>query len=263
MEQKIPKVLHYVWVGGGKMTELMTNCMASWSVFCPDYEVIEWNENNFDIEGNPWVKKAIKERNWALASDIMRAEILYEHGGIYIDTDVEILKPIDSFLQHDFFMGYESKHWVNTAIIGSVKGHKIPRLCKERYDKTEPRIDSYTNLLAVHAYSTVMQTDYDIKPNGKLTITDDGIGLYPKEYFYPQHYLTHKIKITENSYAIHRCSCSWHTKGQARAVKFFRVVRRILGRPIFSFFEGVTARKYRKTLKKEFKEIEERKLENL
>jgi len=259
MEHKIPKTLHYVWVGGGKFTELMTECMASWKVYCPEYEIIEWNESNFDIDGNSWVKKAIEEKNWALASDIMRAWILYEHGGIYIDTDVEILKPLDEFLQYEFFMGYESKHWVNTAIIGSIKGHKVPRLCKERYEFTKPAIDAYTNLLAVHAYSTVMQTEYGIKPSGKLTYADDGIALYPKDYFYPQHYLTHKIKITDNSHTIHRCSCSWHSKGQARAFKFIRFARRIIGRPIFGFFEGMTARRYRKTLRKEFREIEQRK----
>lgn len=253
-ELKIPKKLHYVWVGGGKMSDLMNECMASWKVHCPDYEVIEWNEKNFDIEGNPWAKAALAARNWALVSDIMRAWILYEHGGIYVDTDIEILKPLDEFLENEFFMGYESKHWCNTAIIGSVAGHEIVEKCIERYKKTAEKsttIESNTNLLAVQAYSAIMEMLYGIKPNGKTTIYEKGIGLYARDYCYPQDWLTHKIKLTKNSAVIHRCSQTWLTKGQKRMFKFFKVVRRVIGQPIFSCFEGIAARGYRKTIRKE------------
>jgi len=253
METKIPKILHYVWVGGGQKSEKMLECMASWGKVCPDYEVIEWNETNFDIENNAWVKLALQEKNWSLASDIMRAWILFEHGGIYVDTDVEILKPLDAVLTNEFFMGYESKHWVNTAIIGSVKGHPILQKIMDRFNNIKLEITSETNLLAVQAYSTVMEMLYKIKPDGKTTIFENGIGLYSKEHFYPQHYLTHKIKITENSLAIHRCSCTWHSKKQHRTFKFFRAVRRMLGNPIFQVFEGIAAKGYRRTIKKEFK----------
>jgi len=253
-ETKIPKKLHYVWVGGGKMSDLMVECMASWKVQCPDYEIIEWNEKNFDIQGNPWAKAALEARNWALVSDVMRAWILYEHGGIYVDTDIEIYKSLDTFLDNDFFMGYESKHWVNTAIIGSAPGHEIVAKVIERYTKTAESgttIESNTNLLAVQAYSAIMETFYGIKPNGKTTVYENGIGLYARDYFYPQHYLTHKLKITENSHTNHRCSQTWHTKGQRRMFKFFKTARRIIGPWIFSYFEGVAAKGYRKTIRKE------------
>jgi len=250
--QRIPKKLHYVWLGGGKFSELMTTCMASWSKLCPDYEIIEWNETNFDMN-NPWVRLAVEERNWALASDVMRAYILYEHGGIYIDTDVEILQPLDRFLEHDFWMGYECRNWVNTAIIGSAKGNEIVRLAMERYERTEAvRIDPHTNLHAVQVYSTLFESLYGIKPNGKMTLHESGLALYPSEYFYPQHYLTHKIRITPDSYAIHRCSCSWHSKGQGKMFRRLRVIRRVIGAPIFGFFEGKVAKGYRKKIRKEF-----------
>jgi len=252
IEQKIPKVLHYIWLGGGKFTDKMRQCMDTWKKVCPDYQVIEWNETNFDINANPWVKLAVEQKNWSLASDIMRAWILYENGGIYLDTDVEILKPLDAFLTNDFFMGYESKHWVNTAIIGSVKGHEILNKIMERFNNTPPQIKENTNLLAVHAYSAIMEMLYKIKPDGKTTIYKNGVGLYRKDYFYPQHYLTHRLKVTKNSHAIHRCSCTWHSKSQARTFKFFRTVRLILGNPIFQIFEGIAARSYRKTIRKEF-----------
>lgn len=253
-ELKIPKKLHYVWVGGGKMSDLMNECMATWKVHCPDYEVIEWNEKNFDIEGNPWAKAALAARNWALVSDIMRAWILYEHGGIYVDTDIEILRPLDEFLANEFFMGYESKHWCNTAIIGSVACNEIVGKCIERYKKTAEKgtkIESNTNLLAVQAYSAIMEMEYGIKPNGQTSIYENGVGLYSRDYFYPQDWLTHKIKLTQNSAVVHRCSQTWLTKGQRRMFKFFKAVRRVIGKPIFSGFEGVAARGYRKTIRKE------------
>ena len=233
------------------MTQLMKDCIASWKINCPDYQVIEWNEDNFDIESNIWVKEAISAGNWSLASDIMRAWILFEHGGIYVDTDVEILKPLDDMLDNDFFIGYESKHWVNTAIIGSVKEHEILKWIKERYESVAPKIDEHSNLLAVQAYSCAIELLYKVVPNGKTAIMNNGVALYAKEYFYPQHYLSHKIEITDNSYTIHRCSSTWHSKRHKRLIRFFRAVRRLIGGIIFGFFEGRAAKKYRKILTKE------------
>lgn len=255
MEQKIPKILHYVWVGGGKMSDMMLRCIESWKKFCPDYEIIEWNENKFDANENPWVKLALKEKNWSLVSDIMRAWILYNYGGIYLDTDVEILKPLDDFLVHEFFTGYESKRWVNTAVVGSVKGHEIVKRCLSRFDgkSKECKIDSMTNLYAVHAYSAVIEMLYGIKPNGKTKVFENGIALYARDYFFPQHYLTYKIKITPNSHAIHRYACTWHSKNQQKTLNTLRRLRRIVGKHIFEFFEGKIARGYHKKLRKEFK----------
>lgn len=256
MEQKIPKIIHYVWVGGGKMSDLMIECLTSWKKFCPDYQIIEWNEKNFDLESNPLIKMALSQKNWSLVSDIMRAWILYEHGGIYLDTDIEILKPLDNLLSNEFFMGYESNHWVNTAIIGSVKGHEILDKCKIWYNSLDiNNITRDTNLLAVQLYSALAKHLYNITPDGKTTIYDNGLAFYAKDYFYPQHYMTHKIVITPNSHVIHRCSCSWHSKAQRRQIKFYRAVRKIIGNGIFQYFEGVVARKYRKVLIKEFKTL--------
>jgi mannosyltransferase OCH1-like enzyme len=243
----IEKKLHYVWVGGGKFTPKMEQCMSTWRVQCPDYEVIEWNEKNFDMTKSPILKKAWDEKNWSLISDIMRAYILYENGGIYIDTDIEILKPLDSFLTHKFFMGYDNKYWVNTAIIGASKGHEILKPIIDLYS-SEKSLE-ITNFTCIHIYSALLLKMYGIKPNGK-TVVQNGVALYDKNYFYPLHYLTHKLKLTPNSYVIHRCSCSWHTKTQKVLFKIMRYVHFIFGNPIFEIFEKITARKIRRKVLK-------------
>ena len=251
MERKIPKKLHYIWVGGGKKNALMDRCIQSWKTCCPDYEIIEWNEKNFDTKGHPWVQKAIEQRNWALASDVMRVIILEKHGGIYVDTDIELIKPLDDFLHHSFFIGYESPHWVNSAIIGSEPNHPIMRVIAKRYDKP-PEFNGTTNIHTVHAYTAALKLLYDNRPKEGLVVTDD-FATYPREYFYPIHYLTGKMKKrTANTYAIHHYSKTWHGK----STRFFEKVAhagRIFIWPFYWFFELQVARSWRRDLVREFK----------
>ena len=103
----IPKIIHYVWLGGGKKSPSVKRCIKSWRKVMPDYEIKEWNESNFDINSIPWVKEAISVGKWALASDCIRLWVLYKYGGIYMDTDVMVYKPFDEFLKYDFFTSVE------------------------------------------------------------------------------------------------------------------------------------------------------------
>lgn len=249
----IPRVLHYVWVGGAEKSPLMRECMATWQTHCPDYKVIEWNEKNFDMNRSPVLKNALETRNWALVSDIMRAYILYENGGIYLDTDIEIYKPLDELLDNKFFMGYETRHWVNTPIIGSVKGHAVLEPLIRLYNS--PLGLELTNFMCVHIYSAMFLKMYGIRPNGKMTRTDE-VTLYPRDYFFPQHYLTHKYKITKNSIVNHKCSCTWHDPKLRKKYRFVQIVYPIFGRHIFSFFEGITARNIRKNIYKLYKRLD-------
>ena len=104
----IEKKIHYCWFGKGEMKPLMKKCIKSWKKYCPDYEIIEWNEDNFDVNSTLWTKQAYEAKKYAFVSDYVRLKVLYEHGGIYMDTDVEVVKPIDEFLSHDAFCGYET-----------------------------------------------------------------------------------------------------------------------------------------------------------
>jgi len=238
----IPKKLHFIWVGGGKKSAKMLHCIESWRKFCPDYEIIEWNENNFDVNRSPMIKKGLERRNWALAADAMRIFVLHEHGGIYLDTDMELLKPIDDFLRHDFFVGYESKFWANTAIIGSVKGHPmLGELCRLYEDELCLKV---SNLMSVHMMSALLKNHYNFKSNGKTFEHIEKIAIYARDWFYPQSYLTHRIKMTENSHGIHYYSGTWGSEAQLKALKVVRGAR-FFYYPVLRPLEWITARSYR------------------
>ena len=121
----IPKVIHYCWFGKGKMPVLADKCIKSWKKYCPDYEIIEWNEENFDINCCDYVREAYENRKFAFVTDYVRLYAMYTYGGIYMDTDVELLKPLDSFLQDAAFIGFENKESIATAIIGCNKENKF------------------------------------------------------------------------------------------------------------------------------------------
>ena len=103
----IPKIIHYCWFGRGEKTPSMLKCIESWKRFCPDYEIKEWNEDNFDVECIPFVKAAYDAKKWAFVSDYARLRIIWEKGGIYLDTDVELLKSLDDLLVLDAYMGFQ------------------------------------------------------------------------------------------------------------------------------------------------------------
>ena len=102
----IPKKIHYCWFGHGEMPKLAKKCIKSWNKYCPDYEIKEWNEDNFDIDKYPYVREAYDNRKFAFVTDVVRLYAIYTEGGIYMDTDVEVLKPLDPFLKHIAFSGY-------------------------------------------------------------------------------------------------------------------------------------------------------------
>ena len=250
MEQKIPKIIHFVWVGKKEKSELTNKCIESWKKYCPDYEIMEWNEDNFDTSSNHWTKLGMETKNYALVADVVRTKVLYDFGGVYLDTDVEILKPIDELLRYNAFLGYESKHWFSSAVIGAVKNHEVLKYAVKRFDLTGD-IKFNTNALTVHAFSVIVKRLYGIKINGKTKVLDNNIALLASDYFFPQHYITNKTVMTNNTYIIHYYYSSWHSAKQKKGARFAKGARKVLGRRAFSLFEKLVALRYASIIRKQ------------
>lgn len=191
----IPKIIHYCWFGNNPKSEKIQFCIDSWKKYLKEYEIIEWNENNFDINQFQFTKEAYENKKWAFVTDYVRAYALYTHGGIYLDTDVEITGHLDEFLTHGAFSGFETKGYPFTALWGAEKGHYWPKEVLDFYSNLE--FDGETNTVYV---SKLLEHKYGIDPN------DDSLQIYNNDLFiYPSHYFCLNIK----NFAIHHFEGSW------------------------------------------------------
>ncbi len=227
----IPKIIHFCWFGGNPYPEKVKHCIESWKQMLPDYKIKEWNEANFDINCNDYVRQAYEARKYAFVSDYARFYILYNHGGIYLDTDVEVLKNLDYFLQYEVFAGFEGKEGVATGLIlGSTPNSDIIKEMLDHYKNEQflNKEDGSRN------YTTVVKrvTDILVKHGLKLDGTRQnvaGIEIFPKDYFAPMDFITKKTHITENTYTIHHYAATWHSPYQKLVVK----VRGLVGEKTF------------------------------
>lgn len=209
---KIPKKIHYVWVGGNEFSKDIKRCMKTWQKYLSDYEIIEWNENNFDIAAHPFCQKAYEEKKWAFVSDYIRAYVIYNEGGIYLDTDIILLDNFDKFLDHEAFVGFENKDNPFTAVFGATKGHPFVKKILDYYDN----LDSYSfnfednNTLSV---SSILINDYNCQRNNKFQILKDDIAVYPDNTF---------CNPSKNSVSIHIFTGTWLTDKRSIKYKFIK-----------------------------------------
>lgn len=198
---KIPKIIHYCRFWWWKKSEKFETYINSRKKFCPDYQIIERNENNFDINANTYVKNAYQKESRAFVSDYARFFVLYNHGGIYMDTDIEVIKNLDIFLQDDFFTAMENEENVGSSLIWSIPEHKFAKEMLDYYENKSSRI-VVTNLM------TDILEKHWLKWNKEQTIND--VHIYPQETFYPfAYYDKYTIDcIKPNTYAIHRFEAS-------------------------------------------------------
>lgn len=196
----IPKKIHYIWFGGGKKSELMDRCMQSWREHLPDYEIIEWNEHNFDVSQNTYAQQAFQERKWAFVSDYVRLKVLFDYGGIYFDSDIEVRKSFDIFLSHRAFSGFEYYRGVYspiiTAVMGSVPKHDWIRELLENYKDIEftPLITNTTRV------SENLLGKYKINNNNTYQVFSDDVHLYPADVF---------CTMSQNGFSYHHFDGSW------------------------------------------------------
>lgn len=221
----IPKIIHYCWFGHNNMPELAIKCIESWKRFLPDYEIKEWNESNFDINMIPYTKEAYKLKKYAFVSDYARFWILYHYGGLYFDTDVEVIRPIDDIILQGAFMGCENaiqKETTTLAVahdlgcnpglgLGCNPGLLFYKEMLDLYAKTPFLMNNGTlNLKTIVEYTTEQLSLHGLKNTNEIQHVTD-IYIYPKEYFCPIDYRTNKCEITSNTRTIHHYVGSWQT----------------------------------------------------
>lgn len=239
----IPKKIHYCWFGRNALPEDARKCITSWKKYFPDYEIIQWNEDNFDIDGIPYISQAYKAKKYAFVSDYARFKILYEQGGLYFDTDVEVIRPYDDILIKGGFMGRElvakDGGLVNPGLgIGIEAGHPIYKELLDLYQSLSfLKEDGSYNLMTVVLYTSKILKNFGLAPSDDIQNLQ-GINIYPKEYFNPLDDLTGVLKITENTHSIHHYARSWTPKRSIRkkvsrlahrffGVKFSKMIRKI------------------------------------
>lgn len=234
----IPKIIHYCWFGKNPYPKEFLEYFNGWGEKCPDYKIIEWNEENFDINSNIYVKEAYQSKKWAFVSDYVRLWALYNFGGIYLDTDVEVLMPLDSFLDNHAFSGFESNNSVPTGIIGSEKGNQVVKDLLTEYDNKKFILnDGSMNMHTNVEYITQYFKKNGLIPNNQFQIIK-GFALYPNEYFCPMNSRTLEIKCTSNTYTIHHFAGSW-TEGKTKKRK---AIKKIVGHKGMSFIIKVMDR---------------------
>lgn len=225
----IPKKIHYCWFGGNPLPELAIKCIESWKKYCPDYEIIEWNEKNFDLNSNQYVKEAFECKKWAFITDYVRLHAMVTQGGIYMDTDVEVLKNLDSFLENKAFSGFEREDAIPTGIMASEKDFPLFKELLLDYEDRKflnenGEMDLTTNVTTI----TNICLNHGLELNNqKQTIKD--FTLYPKDVFCPKSYETGIINCTENTYTIHHFSGSWHTEKEKKIEEFERNILKKYG----------------------------------
>lgn len=213
---RIPKKIHYCWFGGSEIPENNRIWMESWKRYCPDYEIIEWNERNYDVTKNQYMYEAYKAKKWGFVSDYARLDIIYNYGGIYLDTDVEIIRNLDELLYQDAFAGVESSRQINTGLgFGSVPHFHIIKDLLESYDDMTFDLN---NMVACPTLNEEVFKKYNFVKNGNYQRLD-GMTIYPEKVLSGKNAFTRIVEITEHTFAIHHYDGSWGTEGMKNRYK--------------------------------------------
>jgi len=233
----IPKIIHYCWFGPKPIPELELKCMESWKKILPDYKIMFWNEESFDIENsNQYVKGAYEKKIYPFVSDFVRVYAMVKYGGVYLDTDIELLTSIDSFLENDAFTGFENKTRVGGAIMGCKKGNVVFQKMVDYYDSSE-FIDSNNDVNITTICSVMMDIieGQGFKYQNSVQALEN-IHIYERDVFYPKKMKDGSFRVTNESVSIHHYSGSWLTPRQKKRGE--NIFWRKVCRPILRKFKG-------------------------
>lgn len=208
----IPKKIHYCWFGRKKLPLQFRQYIKTWKKHCPDYEIIEWNEKNYDVNKNEFMSEAARQGKWAFVSDYARLDIIEQYGGIYLDTDVEILKPLDDLLVYKGFAGFECSDHVAFGLgFGAEAGNKIIQEIKDFYKNAKFNEEFIKNNTCPIVQTKVLMKYGLIKDRTKEQELE-GFHIFPTTYFCPMNYNQIYDNLTEKSYSVHHFSASWFSK---------------------------------------------------
>ena len=250
----IPKKLHYVWLGDAPLPEADKRYIDGWKKLNPDFEIIHWSEKNVDLSKYPLARKALREKRWALAADIIRMIVIYNEGGVYLDTDVELLKSLDEYTKYGAFACWESQFWFTTAAFGAEKHSPWIGKIVKRYELADgsQKIVTDTFLKTVHSPSVYAKDVFKIELDGKTRVYGDNDFItLASEYFSPKHYMTGELNVTGNTVAIHHYASTWHTKTEKLKNDLARASYKALGPKSYAKLEKRFNARLEKKIRKE------------
>ncbi len=230
------KYIHYCWFGDKKIPRKLKKYMATWKKYLPDYKFMLWNEENFDVNITKFSSEAYKNKKWAFVSDVARIYALKEYGGIYFDTDIEVLKNIDDILKNEIWLGREDQNYLATAMFGVKKpNNKHIENIFNIYKKAKFNPDDLYSVTSPKILTKYFQ-GLGLKNEDSCQVLKDDIHVYSKEYFNPKNYDGQNEKYTENTCIVHHFDASWTAIDEKVAIWFVRHHMGSLAKPTFKFF---------------------------
>lgn len=208
-EQKIPKIIHYCWFGKQKIPDYLEKCIDTWKKYCPDYEIVRWNEDNYDIRKNRYMFQAYETKKYGFVPDYARLDIINQYGGIYLDTDVELIRNLDDLLCYEFYCGFEDMHYIALGLgFGAVKGHPLLNKMLDTYTELEFVKNGIINSVASPQYQSKVIEKEGFVLDGMYQ-EKNGVGIFPYNVLAPGGSLLLPDEVTKNTFSIHHYDASW------------------------------------------------------
>lgn len=228
----IPRTIHYCWFGRNPLDQTALHCIESWKKYFPEYEIVQWNEDNFDVSVMPFVEMAYRDKKWAFVSDVARLMIIYNQGGIYFDTDVEVIKSYEDIIEPNVkgFLGFENDGHVNSGIgFGAIKGHPFLKELIDLYNRIDyMQYKDHLSEIACPILTTELLEKEGLSKSGKRQQVAD-FEIFPAEYFAPMDYGTGEVRYSSRTHSVHWYSASWQEENEKQEQERMRTLKRRFG----------------------------------
>jgi mannosyltransferase OCH1-like enzyme len=234
----IPKVIHYIWIGNNKEPEIFQHSLKSWKKHCPDYKIMCWDESNIDFNISNYTKETYINKKYGHVGDYYRLWILYNYGGIYLDVDVELLKPIDHLLSYDSFFSFQDHKRINLGNgFGSIRANRLLKIMIDEYDRLFSSSSFINSLKTSPEIDTTILKSTGLKPNNQIQIIDNNIFL-PREYMSPKSFYSKRTYITKKTISIHHFDGSWtYEKQKSNYTFLFYILPSYVAEKLILVFE--------------------------